>query len=214
MQMQLSSDAQIPDGLLAAMTLLNEKPRLGFRTWENTPYPGFQPAQSTTALGHSWSVASGTWWVSLSCEFGACGFLPQSGPAIQKYSDQFAQGISFIMATYHEMVKANVIGADRYYHCKAMYGATSLGGGGEAAAISMSWGREIGDTFKYQARRLWPNKKGQWNVPGQGWIGDGLHLSDSLEDSMGDLTADYMGIRGAGGSLEGACGSLRVRGIP
>ena len=71
--MQLSSDAQIPDGLLAAITLLNEKPRLGFRTWENTSYPGFKPTQSTTALRHSWSVASGTRWVSLSCEFGACG---------------------------------------------------------------------------------------------------------------------------------------------
>ena len=78
MQMQLSSGAQIPDGLLAAMTPLNEKPRLGFRTWENTPYPGFKPTQSTTALGHSWSVASGTRRVSLSCEFGACGAGPSS----------------------------------------------------------------------------------------------------------------------------------------
>jgi hypothetical protein len=80
--MQLSSDAQIPDGLPAAMTLLNENPRLGFRTWENTPYPGFQPAQSTTALGHSWSVASGTRWVSLSCEFGACGPMGLSPSSI------------------------------------------------------------------------------------------------------------------------------------
>lgn len=79
--MQLSSDAQIPDGLLAAMTLLNEKPRLGFRTWENTPYPGFKPTQSTTALRDNWSVASGTWWVSLSCEFGVCGFQQGGGTA-------------------------------------------------------------------------------------------------------------------------------------
>jgi hypothetical protein len=31
------------------------------------------PMQSQTALGHSWSVASGTRWMSLSCEFGSCG---------------------------------------------------------------------------------------------------------------------------------------------
>jgi hypothetical protein len=73
MQMQLSSDAQIPDGLLAAMTLLNEKPRLGLGTSRNTLHPGFTATQSTTALRDSWSVASGTRWVSLSCEFGACG---------------------------------------------------------------------------------------------------------------------------------------------
>lgn len=78
MQMQLSSNARIPDGLLAEMTLLNEKPRLGLRTSESTPYPGFTATQSTTALGHSWSVASGTRWASLSCEFGACGGGPTS----------------------------------------------------------------------------------------------------------------------------------------
>jgi hypothetical protein len=71
--MQLSSDAQIPDGLLAAMTLLNEKPRLGLRTSGNTLHPGFTATQSTTALRDSWSVASETRWMSLSCEFGACG---------------------------------------------------------------------------------------------------------------------------------------------
>ncbi len=34
--MQLSSSPQIPDGLLAAMTLLSEKPRLGFERTETT----------------------------------------------------------------------------------------------------------------------------------------------------------------------------------
>jgi hypothetical protein len=77
--MQLSSDAQIPDGLLAAMTLLNEKPRLGLRTSGNTLHPGFTATQSTTALRDSWSVASETRWMSLSCEFGACGFTDTHG---------------------------------------------------------------------------------------------------------------------------------------
>jgi hypothetical protein len=54
------------------MTLLSEKPRLGFRTSENTPYPDFTPMQSQTALGDSWTGAWGTRRMSLSCEFGSC----------------------------------------------------------------------------------------------------------------------------------------------
>jgi hypothetical protein len=95
-----------------------------------------------------------------------------------------------------------------------MWGAAGVGLGGELAAHTMSWGREIGDTFKYQFLRLQRNKKtGTWYIPGKGWVGNGLHLSDSLEDSAGDLQADYMGIRGAKGSLAAACGGLKVRGI-
>jgi hypothetical protein len=71
--MQLSSGTHIPDGLLAAMVPLSEKPRLGGPTSNPIPHLGFWPTQTTMALGHSWSVASGTRWVSLSCEFGACG---------------------------------------------------------------------------------------------------------------------------------------------
>jgi RHS repeat-associated protein len=51
MQMQLSSGTQIPDGLLAAMTLLDEKPRLGVPTWNPAPQPGINEHNSTVAIG-------------------------------------------------------------------------------------------------------------------------------------------------------------------
>ncbi|MCU1252158.1 MAG: hypothetical protein JWQ49_5187 [Edaphobacter sp.] len=44
--MQLGSNAQIPDGLIAAMTLLNENRRLGFRASETTLHPGFEQRNS------------------------------------------------------------------------------------------------------------------------------------------------------------------------
>ncbi len=71
--MQLDSSPHIPHGLIAATLLLNEKPRHGLRTSWSTLHPGFTATQSTTALRDNWSVASGTRWMSLSCEFGACG---------------------------------------------------------------------------------------------------------------------------------------------
>jgi len=60
--MQLGSDAQIPDGLIAAMTLLNENSRLGFRASETTLHPGFEQRKSMTAQGDSWSVAARVQW--------------------------------------------------------------------------------------------------------------------------------------------------------
>jgi hypothetical protein len=76
--MQLGSSTHIPDGLLAANLLLNEKPRHGLRTSKNTLHPGFWTTQSSTALRDSWSVAQGARRMSLSCEFGACGVGPSS----------------------------------------------------------------------------------------------------------------------------------------
>ena len=51
MQMQLSSDAQIPDGLLAANALLAENSRQGFGASTHTVYQGFGVAISSTAIG-------------------------------------------------------------------------------------------------------------------------------------------------------------------
>jgi RHS repeat-associated protein len=51
MQMQLSYDVQIPDGLLAANALLSEKPRLGFRSDDSTLRWGSSVVISSTAIG-------------------------------------------------------------------------------------------------------------------------------------------------------------------
>ena len=49
--MQLSSDAQIPDGLLAANVLLSEKPHQGVPSWNLAPYQGIDERNSTAAIG-------------------------------------------------------------------------------------------------------------------------------------------------------------------
>jgi RHS repeat-associated protein len=49
--MQLSSGTQIPAGLLAAMTLLNEKPCLGVPSKNPAPHQGINERNSTAAIG-------------------------------------------------------------------------------------------------------------------------------------------------------------------
>jgi len=51
MQMELHSNAHIPDGLLASMTLLSEKPRLGVPSWESALHQGIDERNSTALLG-------------------------------------------------------------------------------------------------------------------------------------------------------------------
>jgi len=51
MQMQLSSVAQIPDGMLAAIALRNEKPRLGVPSWNPALHQGIDASNSTIVLG-------------------------------------------------------------------------------------------------------------------------------------------------------------------
>jgi RHS repeat-associated protein len=59
MQMHLSSDVQIPDGLLAANALLAENSRQGFGASTHTLYQGFGVAISSTALGISGTLYDG-----------------------------------------------------------------------------------------------------------------------------------------------------------
>jgi len=49
--MQLSSGTQIPDGLLAAIALRNEKPRLGVPSWNPALHQGIDASKSTIVLG-------------------------------------------------------------------------------------------------------------------------------------------------------------------
>jgi len=49
--MQLSSGTQIPDGLLAAIALRNEKPRLGVPSWNPALHQGIDASNSTIVLG-------------------------------------------------------------------------------------------------------------------------------------------------------------------
>ncbi len=63
MQMELSPNSRVPDGLLAAMTLLSEKPHQGLPSWESAPHPGIDERNCTALLGlrfRSSEIVSGT----------------------------------------------------------------------------------------------------------------------------------------------------------
>ena len=49
--MELSSNSHVPDGLLATMTLLSEKPRHGVTSWESAPHQGIDKRNCTALLG-------------------------------------------------------------------------------------------------------------------------------------------------------------------
>jgi hypothetical protein len=66
--MQLASDAQIPDGVLAARVLLNEKPRLGFRAVECTVHQGLEAAKYLNRVGVATTVVRYSWQVSLKAQ--------------------------------------------------------------------------------------------------------------------------------------------------
>ncbi|HEY6846761.1 MAG TPA: hypothetical protein VI320_11150 [Terracidiphilus sp.] len=61
--MELSLNSRVPDGLLAAMTLLSEKPHQGLPSWESALHPGIDEHNCTAVLGlpFGWSgIVSGT----------------------------------------------------------------------------------------------------------------------------------------------------------
>ncbi len=61
--MQPASEHHIPDGLLASITLLSEKPRHGATSRKSAPQSGIHEANSTAAIGlqfRCWEIASGT----------------------------------------------------------------------------------------------------------------------------------------------------------
>jgi len=63
MQMELISNTSIPEGLLASMTLLSEKPHQGVPSWESALHPGIDERNCTAVLGlrFGWSgIVSGT----------------------------------------------------------------------------------------------------------------------------------------------------------
>jgi hypothetical protein len=63
MQMELSPNSRVPDGLLAAMTLLSEKPHQGLPSWESALHQGIDERNCTALLGlqfRSSEIVSGT----------------------------------------------------------------------------------------------------------------------------------------------------------
>jgi hypothetical protein len=109
MQMELHSNAPIPDGLLATMTLLSEKPRHGVTSWKSAPQSGIDERNCTAAidLRFRWSKTAsdlvvapnnGTPWYKNPCvqsafakdaastAIDAVGLLPEGGAVAGAFS--------------------------------------------------------------------------------------------------------------------------------
>lgn len=96
---------------------------------------------------------------------------------------------------YNDMISANTIGADRYFHCKANCEASKCGKHGVTAACSMSNAREFTDTYiKYPFRNLFGLRRG-------------LSHAAALADSAGDQAANAHGRNGANASPTASCSS-------
>ncbi|MBI3756231.1 MAG: hypothetical protein HY265_08735, partial [Deltaproteobacteria bacterium] len=63
------------------------------------------------------------------------------------YWRDFVGGVGDFQDNYIRMVDANIIGADKYYHCMANCQASRRGVGGSDAAGAMSEGRELFDEY-------------------------------------------------------------------
>ncbi|MCI4625368.1 MAG: hypothetical protein L3V56_05335 [Candidatus Magnetoovum sp. WYHC-5] len=59
------------------------------------------------------------------------------------FFEQFTAGIKDMIRNYQEMKDANMIGSDRYFHCKANCEASRHKKGGKVASYVISTGREV-----------------------------------------------------------------------
>jgi RHS repeat-associated protein len=109
-------------------------------------------------------------------------------PAEGEFLNEVGQAVGDFVQNYQDMVNANTIGADAYFHCKANCEAAQRGATGEGTAEVISEGRELFDEY----------------IQG-----------DSPQQCNADRAANQQGQQGTGsGSCQQACNSLRPRGLP
>jgi RHS repeat-associated protein len=86
---------------------------------------------------------------------GACGCLPDQPPPPDDPEDWYdpIQAAACFCKNYSDMRKANTIGADRYFHCKAHCCAAKKGAKTTAAVLGLV--REVCDMCKNNSDNLW-----------------------------------------------------------
>ncbi|QMV20115.1 hypothetical protein GOB94_16605 [Granulicella sp. 5B5] len=94
--MQLGSDIQIRDGLLAEMMLLREKPRLGFGHAESTVHQGLKAANYLNHVRDTTTVVRYSWQMSLMAQ--QQGLSSKSGKAIDKAAKKYGYDASVFKA--------------------------------------------------------------------------------------------------------------------
>lgn len=119
------------------------------------------------------------------------------GTALGKFEGarDFSLGVVDFLNNYSAMREANTIDADKYYHCLANCEATERGPGGEAAALLISYGRELVDIPKYTLQGVPPEK--------------------IIQEGIIDLEANRVGREGAlsGVRCTDACKPTKPRGL-
>lgn len=98
--------------------------------------------------------------------------IKPGGPTENKINEKLAEdkkatnAFSIFVKNRDDMVQANTIGADEYFHCKANYEASQLGWRSEIEAQALSLGREAyglikGDGLKDASKDMKANQHGR-----------------------------------------------------
>ena len=113
----------------------------------------------------------------------------------ENFGQGFLDGLSDLWGRYQDMVKANTIGADEYFHCLGHCESTQRGAGGAAASSLVGYGREIMDFPKNIAK--------------------GMSPSESFADCAKDLERNRVGHEAAqrGERCVDACRPFKPRGL-
>ena len=80
---------------------------------------------------------------------------------------------------FDDMNKTNVIGGDKYFHCKGNYQASSRGMYGKAVSMGLSGAKEAKDIFKYGFK----DSQEDWEANQDGWNGAKNRLT--LDEACG-----------------------------
>ncbi|MGO7400313.1 hypothetical protein ACCS88_21015 [Rhizobium ruizarguesonis] len=121
----------------------------------------------------------------------------QPGGFAASFMLDFVRGCGKMYDNYSEMRSANVIGADKWFHCMGNCEATKSGLGGFYAANVVSVGREMVDVyFKNVALK-------------------GMTMNASVKDCREDLHSDFVGSIGglSGTRCSTVCSTYRVNGL-
>ena len=102
---------------------------------------------------------------------------------------QMSGAVGDFLRNYRNMVKANVIGADQYFHCHANCEATRRGRFGEFTAAAISDAREDADLIKET-------------------LGDTMTISEAVHHSAEDDRSNRLGRRGARNRPRSTCAQV------
>ena len=100
--------------------------------------------------------------------------------------------VSIFWQNYQNMLSANTIGADKYFHCMANCQASRQGAVGRGMSVLISDAREVGDTIVNAIRR---------------------RANDSAADQAANIVGQCIGAQSPGTSCSSICAAFRPNGL-